>query len=327
MDLLDHERSSPEPPISMTYDLQTQLPHGSYGDQDRKKKIAAETAFTARVRRSAVFVWEKVSFILQTLIMFVVAIITMILERVSPRYFNTVDAEQGGMTRALRWRNFFRTLIKTRWNTYVKRFLMIIAVICAVVLLKKVMLGSVDHATIERIRRSRAVLQHCAGHGDDLMKVLQTSAIEVTPQDFEKGKLPCGMGIEHLKEKMLIQQREHGHDGHRCLTSKHMGHGYSVISKRNEDESIEFLFNPSNLVAVKKDGISKINVTSDFFPTHEPISRTRPNSAFFSFVDTTNVPKRVKVSGATLHCIMDAWEILSGKHYTLFTEDNEKRED
>lgn len=295
------------------------LPAMQHDGRAHYQKMHADTHMSNRLKRLFTRIVGWVNWLLQYAIFAVVAVITVLLSRLMPKTFNVRDSETGS-TRAEHLRKYWRTYVQVNWSAIVRKGLYIVVVLVVVYYFTSYLNTRYNPEMRNRISRARSVTKYCAGHSD-LMEVLKQKSLEVDDDAFASGVLPCGTRIEEIKQKLIRLYAEHNVDGHEhlCLTAKHLGHGYAIISKKNDAENtVDFIFNPTKFNPIKDDGVMKVNVTSDFFPLHDPIEKIRPMSAWILYQDSTGAQFRRKITEKTLHCIMEAWEILSDQHYKMF---------
>jgi peptide deformylase len=198
--------------------------------------------------------------------------------------------------------------------------------VCTFLLIVVMLLLPRNNDAFARARRSEALLRSCHSH-DDRIRVLQEPAQRVPIESFSTGVLPCGTRLERVKERLIkLHEVEAVFSGagtqavrnrSACLTAKHLNHSYAIISVKQSDGVVTFMFNPENYAPVGDGRVTRVE-TSDFFPAHAPLNVSRPTRAWMSYTDSASKKQRVKLDGATLYCILHAWEVLSGEHYLRF---------
>lgn len=226
------------------------------------------------------------------------------------------DPEQGGESRGKRWRDISRAYIHmytnriVLWVCYVVVALLIIGAFVA-------FYPRIDSETRERLRRSEKLMRHVNSF-DERQEVLRDVAEIIKPEAIKSGILPCGTSISKIVRELIDMHRLHPEDGHQCLTAKHLGYRYAIISKLNDDGTVEILINPDRIRVIDDGKVMQVNVTSDFFPLAPPVSKKRPMSAWLSYIDMAGEHQRPRADDRTLHCILEAYEILTGQHYRMF---------
>lgn len=179
------------------------------------------------------------------------------------------------------------------------------------------LLARFDNSQYLVARNSDRLLRRCGGH-TDRMRILQEPAHRVPQDAFVAPRLlPCGTPLDYVLDQLVQLHGEHPNDGHRCLTAKHLNHSYAIISLVRADNVVEFVFNPSDYNPIGTDVVA-VNETSDFFPRLGAQQRLRPRQAWLTVVDNTGMKERLRKEGATLHCLLAAWEILTNEHYEFW---------
>jgi hypothetical protein len=227
------------------------------------------------------------------------------------------DSERGSQTRGQYWREVSRAYIHTYTRTI---FLWIFYFLGALLIVGAFLMfyPRIDPQTRERLRRSEKLMKHCVTL-EERDEVLRSPAVQLANNAIKSGTLPCGTPISRLVKELIDLHRLHPEDGHQCLTAKHLGYPYAIISKLNFDGTVEVMINPDKLRVIDDGKVMTINLTSDFFPLAPPVIKTRPMSAWISYLDVEGEHQRPRADGKTLHCILDAYEILTGQHYRFFS--------
>lgn len=185
-------------------------------------------------------------------------------------------------------------------------------------LLVFMMIARFDNSEYLAAREADLLLRRCGGH-TDRMRILREPVHRVPADTFKQPYLlPCGTPLEFVLEQLRQLHQEHPADGHRCLTAKHLNHSYAIISLVRADNAVEFVFNPSDYSQIGSDMVP-VNETSDFFPRLGTHLRVRPRQAWLTVTDVGGVKERLRKDGATLHCLLAAWEILTSEHYEFWS--------
>lgn len=241
----------------------------------------------------------------------------LLLECCCPRAFGFKSVEEGRLasTRARNLAGKWNAEFIRNWCSVMTYLVLVSAGVTLFIVF--VILAPHDASSYARAKRSETLMRHCHSH-DDRVKVLQETALRVPLDSLTSGTLPCGTRVERIKEKLISLHERHNDREHMCLTAKHLNHSYAIVSMQQSDGVVAFLFNPENYAPL---GTARVEIveTSDFFPLHPPVQVWRPLRAWVSYTDSSVRKQRVILENATLHCVLHAWEILSGEHYLRFS--------
>lgn len=244
-----------------------------------------------------------------------------LLECTLPWFFKrSGDPELGGETRGKRWRDISRAYIAVH-TTRIVLWLCYVLVALLIVLGFVMFYPRMDPETRERLRRSEHLMKHVNSF-EERKEVLRDVAKTLDAETLRKGVLPCGTKITSVIRELIDMHRLHPEDGHQCLTAKHLGYPYAIISKLNDDGKVEIMFNPDRISVIDDGKVMEVNVTSDFFPLAPPVAKKRPMKAWISYIDMAGEHQRPQATDRTLHCILEAYEILTGQHYRMFETKN-----
>lgn len=223
------------------------------------------------------------------------------------------DTEANSPSRAHTTANAWALTALEKWGTVVG-YLFVIAVCCALIFFSIVQKAPEEFFNSRA--RAESLMKHCKNHADRLA-ILSEAAVELSINHITSGILPCGTPIETLKRKLLKLHLEHA--SKHCLTAKHLNHSLAIISVKESSGGVRFMFNPiqKEFTVIGKNRTTQME-SSDFFPQVGEIAVERPAEAFVSWYDSTGKRVRQHLSGATLRCVMSAWEILTGEHAERF---------
>lgn len=231
-----------------------------------------------------------------------------------PKTFGAKDVEGATPSRAATWVGRMTATTIHEWKKIVG-YLAVIAITLLFIFFSGAM-SFVRSDQFSRTRQAESLMKHCKNH-EDRLTILNEAAHLVPVSSLNSGFLPCGSSLEIMKDKLI---KLHTANPTRiCFTAKHLNHSYAIISVREKNSQISFMF---NLIA---DKFAQLGVeteeyeeTSDFFPLLEPIKVKRPKAAWISWRDSVDWERRDLFRGDKLAAILQAWEILDGEHYNRF---------
>lgn len=241
------------------------------------------------------------------------AFLARVLGYLMPKRWGAADTEANSPSRAHTATNALAHTTLEKWRTVISYICVIVT--CCVLIFFSVAQKAPDDFFNSRAR-AESLMKHCKNHADRLA-ILNEAAVELSMKHITSGFLPCGTPIETLKRKLIKLHMEHG--SKHCLTAKHLNHSLAIISVKESTGSIRFMFNPiqQEFTVIGKNKTTELE-SSDFFPQVGEIAIERPVDAFVSWYDSSGTRIRRHLSGATLRCVMGAWEVLTGEHAERF---------
>ena len=128
------------------------------------------------------------------------------------------------------------------------------------------------------------------------------------------------VSADHILKRLAVHHAKH--PDHKCLTSKHVGDEYAAISlHRSKTDEILIVLDPSEYDDI---GYARtfVQEESDFFPHMPPIYVERSLTGRVSYAGVDGKRKRELFEREDLLCLVQAMEILNGKHYERWTKRN-----
>lgn len=204
--------------------------------------------------------------------------------------------------------------IDLHWNTVLRYLFLIVVILIAAWLYSRYIFRPEQYHAALKVH---SLMKYNPSEKDKL-SILNEPAVLVDINDIKKGNIQ-GYPLDLAKKRLVDLHQNHPNDGHLCLTAKHLNKTWAMISIQNEDNSVSFVFNPNseNFAVLSDKPYVNYNETSDFFPTN-CITVKRPTAAWVSWINSAGTPERSIIEGTRLACIMQAWEVLNGKHAERF---------